>query len=84
MHITLSWLVLSAAAMNAYRWAPKRVNTIFRFDQNPIADQYTSGMKQHLVAEQAPLKIALRYAMRLLTFVSTPLPQIAIRCFDCS
>lgn len=78
-HITLSGLVLVIATANAYRWAPKRINTIFRFDQAPIADQYLLGVKRHHVAEQAPPKIALRYAMRLLTFVSTSLSQLAIR-----
>jgi hypothetical protein len=87
MRIPLSCLVLSVAAADAYRWAPKRKDAIFHFDQPPIADQYILCVKRHHVAEQASLKIALRYAMRLLTTVSTSLLSLqfdTLGCFDCS
>lgn len=87
MHITFACLVLSAAAADAYRLAPKRKDAIFHFDQSPIADQYILGVKRHHVAGQASLKIALRYAMRLSITVSTSLFFLqfdTVGCFDCS
>jgi hypothetical protein len=87
MHIPLSYLVLSVAFADAYRWAPKRKDAIFHFGQPPIADQHILGVKRHHVAEQARLKITLRYAMRLSTTVSTSLLSLqfdTVGCFDCS
>src|SRR5690242_7661856 len=81
MRITLLRLMLAFVSVIAYCWTPEGDDPIFCSRQAPIVGQITSSLKRHHVAEQAPLKITLRYAMRLRHSIPTLLSQSAIRCF---
>jgi hypothetical protein len=54
---------------------PKRGDTNFQFDEDPMVDQEFPCMKRHHVAAQIPLKIAPRYAMQHLHILSPLSPS---------
>jgi hypothetical protein len=75
VHISYPRSVLSLTHIGAYRWMPKRGDTNFQFDEDPMVDQEFPCMKRHHVAAQIPLKIAPRNAMQHLHILSPLSPS---------